>query len=374
MFQLCEELDASRLFQSNWKIRRMFARVVADILASQSDRRGQKLAHRFCEPRLHTPQGILLLAEAATEHTRAAAKIGASTLRQLLSSRQPQVVWQLLKHWGRVSPILPAGVTLGDVINSDSALIRRRLLLTRLMKDRTSLSALRKLLREVNNLTEGKLATSSDVRFGNALVAWAELNTSIVVPTKRSPKFPLLRARDILSLNKHADHDVDFNARVAEAIELDCIERDQSRGVYHFHPNESFSEGRYGYTRNHVRRAISIVPRDRLGGLLEELLRCADEGVRWAVAAELQCWWVRLSEREIAVDIVFRLVEDEHPWIIREILQQLAKDPSLCDSLNPSSLILSAKTSRQAMSSAGWQIGELDSAMKRIGIASDAGD
>jgi hypothetical protein len=109
-----------------------------------------------------------------------------------------------------------------------------------------------------------------------------------------------------------------------------------------------------------------VVPRDHIVALLLKLLHCTDEGIRWAVAAEVRNWWMLVSDPDAAMNAVLRLVSDEHPWVVREALQQLVIDPLLCQAIGLDILIRQAEESMRQAQAEGWETGELVMAIRRV--------
>jgi hypothetical protein len=368
LLKICEDLDVDTMFQLDWTLRRTLARVVGDVIGQLGSRQFGLVGH-FCEERLSTRRGVLLLAEAASEHTAAALAIGGPILRQLLLSAQPQATWQLLRRWPLVSPAVPQEVEIEEIREMGTTSTRRMLFLTRLQVARNSSEALKNLLSAAEEGVAGALSNVAEHPFHRALRAWAAMNTTVDMPGGRSRRGLLLRIEDVLHVASWARSRSDtLTGQIAQALELDGIERDLRNAVggYQPHPRERYSEGRYGYTRNYVRRAIRIVPEDQMSGLLSHLLHCADEGIRWAVGAEVRNWWVRSPDLDAAIDIVLRLVDDEHPWVVRETLQQLAVDPPLCQAIGVGRLVRHAENRRQRAEMEGWETGELVAAIRRV--------
>jgi len=311
---------------------------------------------------------MLLLAEAASEHTAAASTIGSAILRRLLLSSQAQVPWQLFRRWPLISPVAPDDVNLDEIRRISNLSTRRMIFLAQLPRTRTSHHALKLLLGGVAEEIGGGGDAMND-RFGNALLTWAALNTSIYVPGSTALR-DFCRIHELLQLASSRGHDIrgSLSEHIALALELDSIERDlvNAEGGYQPHPSEKYSEGRYGYTRHYVRSAYKVVPHDRISALLGDLLYCSDEGIRWAVAAEILNWWALIPDAEGATSVVLRLVSDRHPWVVREALQQLATDPLLCQAIGIDLLVQNAEQSRQRAEGEGYVSSELVVAIKRV--------
>ncbi len=375
VLQICDELDSHEIFQLNWKLRRMLARVVGDVIGLQIGIGNQRLVDRFCEPRLETPRGSLLLAEAAAEHTAAASVIGAPVLRRLLLSRQPQVPWQLLRRWPLVSPVLSKDIALEEMMQVSNASIRRMLLLTNLQGARQSSAALKRFLDGVRDGLNGKPAAVPDVGFHRTLVAWAAMNTSVDSPSRGLRRDSFFRVDQLLDIASWSGRGGDaLIHHVAEALELDSIERDlrNAGGDYQTHPNEQYGEGRYGYTRHYVRAAFRVAPRHQVGAMLMSLLDCADEGIRWAMASEVLNWWPLVPDRSAAIKMVLRLVGDGHPWVVREVLQQLTTDALLCQAIGTRHLAQLAEDSRSRANAEGWATAEMSTAIRGIAALAPA--
>ena len=374
LLQVCDELESHKLFQLNWKLRRMLARIIGDILGMRVGIQQINAVGSFCERHMESKKGILLLAEAASEHTVAASTIGESRLRKLLLSKHPQAKWQLLRRWPIVSPVISKGIDIEEIMEISDVGAKRMLFLTRLQIDRNSNKALKKLLGSVRESLCGKSTDAPDVRFYNALSAWIMLYTTVDVPSKNFYGVPIIRIDEGLQAWKlNFQNGVDLIDQVVQALELDSIDRDLLNATGHYLPHpKRYSEGRYGYTRYYVRRALNAIPRDQTSELLLKLINCADEGIRWAVAAEILFWWMRVQNSIEAKNILLRLLSDEHPWVVREALQQLANDPYLCQIIGIDVLTRHAEESSEIAREKGWEIIELSAAKMRIAALSFA--
>lgn len=368
--RICEDLDLHPIFRLNWKLRRMLARVVGDVVGLQVGVENHRLVGAFCEPRLSTTDGALLLAEAASEHTAAARAIGAQVLRNLLLSKQPQAAWQLLRRWPIVSPVLGPHLKIDDLIDVENASLRRMLFLTQLRTVRHSSTELERFIdivgQEVSALDQRK---SPGSRFYQALTSWSAINTNARPSRGNNFTGAPQRIDALLHLDSWTRKSLDkLPSDIAQALELDSIERDllNAEGAYRPHPSERYSEGRYGHTRHYVRVAINLLPSSHTDLLLSELLDCFDEGIRWAVAAELQNWWTLVDNSETASSLLFRLIADPHPWVVRETLQQLSTDPLLCLGIGIDLLLGAAANSQWRAEEEGWATAELTMAIRRI--------
>jgi hypothetical protein len=364
---VCNELSHTKLFQLNWKLRRMLSRVIGDVIGFELGNDQQHLIGHFCEPRLYTPEGILLLAEAGSENTAAAEAIGESVIRRILYSSQPQAKWQLLRRWPNVSPVLSNSFNLNQINEVSSVNLKRMLFLTYLHKECCHHNKLKQLLGHVSESRDDD--PNNFTLFHDALVAWLALNTSIDTPSHSTWTGPYLRINETLQTpNTYSVNDEKNLQRIAQSLELNSIEQDlrNMAGNYEPHPTQKYSEGRYGHTRHYVRNALVVVPSEHIFTLLLKLLCCTDEGVRWAVAAEVRNWWTLIPDSDNATSIVLRLINDKHPWVIRETLQQLDAEPLLCQAIGITNLTRNAVTSRMRVEAEGWNSDELRMAIRRI--------
>jgi hypothetical protein len=368
LLRVCEELHANELFQLDWRLRRMLARVVGDVLGLHLGEEHASLIRSFAEARLETRGGQLLLAEAAVEHTRAAAAIGAPVLRRLLLSAQPQVAWQLLRRWPLVSPAMPDGLEPDEVLSVDSLATRRMLILTQLHEARTSSRATTRLLAAARSARAGEPEDSPEARFADALSSWAMLHTSADLGTSAASRKRIVRIDQLLHAGRPAKGGA-LNTLVGPALELDSIERDMrnASGDYQSHPQARFSEGRYGYTRHYVSEAFRSSPsNDDVAPLLMSLTNSADEGIRWGVAAEVPNWWKRVPDFDAGAGVLLKLVSDRHPWVVREALHQVAMDPMLGRSIGVARLTRLANESVTRAAGEGWDTGELFVGARRV--------
>ncbi|MGH3906065.1 MAG: hypothetical protein ACRDTE_18070, partial [Pseudonocardiaceae bacterium] len=175
--RLCEELQATDAFRTNWTLRRMLSRVLGDLVGLHLASDHITIARDFCDAQLESVAGSLMLAEAGVEHTAAASAIGSRVLQQLLASANPQIPWQLLRRWPIVSPILPA-LHLESPQPQRSASINRMFVVTRLQEAVGSTRELRDLLSQVSDAAAANSEDSPEESLHRALKAWVALNTA----------------------------------------------------------------------------------------------------------------------------------------------------------------------------------------------------
>lgn len=368
LLRACIDLDANPMFQLDWTLRRTLSRVIGDLLGQLGPKQYRTVG-AFCEPRLNTRRGLLLLAEAASEHTASALAVGGPVLSQLLFSDHPQAIWQLLRRWPLVSPVMLTKFDINQLSEIGSASTKRMLFLIRLYAERDSPRSIRILLRAAARHPMSPRSDDLDVPFQRALKQWTALNTTVESSRRKSLGNSSVHIEDLLPTAAWGSSaGSSLVMQIADAVELDSIERDlrNSVGGFQPHPNERYSEGRYGYTRFYVRWAIRVTPSELISALLLEFLRCADEGIRWAVAAEVRSWWMRVPDRDAAFSVVALLVDDEHPWVVRETLQQLGTDPLLSQAIGVEYLTHRAELARQRAEAEGWDTDELMAAIRRV--------
>jgi len=368
LLDACARLAQMPTFQLNWQLRRMLARVIGDVLGIQLDSRDRVTVQDFCEARLDSPTGALLLAEAAVEHTAAARAIGEPNLRRLLNSPHRQASWQLLRRWPVVSPVMSDSREIHDIMAVRDVATERMLWIAEMVAVRASARELRALLSTVRALT-GDHNGSRLARLFDALAAWARMNTAVDVGRISSFEPGISRIDHLLYSAETLGSDTTgaVAGAAAQALEFDSVDRDvrNADGTYYSHPSER-SEGRYGFTKHYVRRVINIARDDQMAVLLGDLARSSDEGVRWGLAAELENWWVRLDGAAIAADLTMTLIGDSHPWVVRETLGRLADDPVLAQAIGVREIVRDAEASRARAAQNGWPVGEVAAAARRV--------
>lgn len=369
LLRACDLLSENDLFQANWRLRRMLSRVIGDIIGLQLTQGNRVLVGEFCEAHLENTRGAQLLAEAASEHTAAAAAVGSPVLRRLLLSPHPLTPWQLLRRWTFVSPIIADRVAFEDIVAVKDLSTRRMLTLTQIHFARRSPIVLKQLLGAMKSAYGDLGSDERSHSFFEAVAAWVATNSSISLPDSvRLPNTSPQIEQLLYLIDRLDDDEPTLITMIGHALELDSVDRDILNFGTHYQYDSGgrYSEGRYGYTRRIVRRVFQTVSPDSIHPVCSSLLRCADEGIRWAMATELPHWWTRAPDGKESTQTVMQLIGDEHPWVARETLQQLAADELLCHSIGLTVLAGLAEETRARFAAQGRLTTDLANAVRRI--------
>ena len=370
LMNICDVLTNNRIFHVEWRLRRMLARVVGDIIGKISEKKKWRIIGKFCESRLDSAEGLQLLAEAASENSNSAIAIGEKILQHIITSTQPQAQWQLLRRWPIISNSLSSGIDYEYIMELSNKSIKRMFIIANIIEYRKQTKKLKQLLINVIKDLKHNSIDKKDNSFQKALIAWMDKHPSISIsPLKLKTNQNIDTFKDILILMQKDNIFIksSISERLALSLEIETIEKDliNATGQYISHRSK-FSEGRYGITKNQVYQTLSITPDDYAYSMILNLLNCIDDGIRWGVAATLPTWWVKLWNRNDALNIIERLINDEHPWVVREALQQISKDQFLCQAIASDHVISIADNNIMRFKNEGWAIGELIVSRRKI--------
>lgn len=347
-------IEIPNLYQ-NWKFRRTLGRIAAEFVSPASLDSKQRLQVRdFAEHCFERPDTSILLAVTATVSPYAARTLGAPVLERLIFQQHPQVRWLMIRGWSIIEPLVSSSMPLPRLLESGDQWIRRRFLLTLIRGlNSESNSSLKSLLAEHvkhdSRLTGG-------TRFETALGTWLSLKSGI--------DLGILSDRDI----SHGDTDLallidslklrpnpDDIHRFAAALDYHCISLDYSSSPQALHIGGSYSEGRYGIIRQWVEEGLSSVHEDLLFTFIDGILDCADEGVRWAISASMSNWLPKIASMGQRRQLIFKLLNDWHPWIIRESLEQIGRSLSNLRGLDQLELLAACSASIGRSIEQGWE-------------------
>lgn len=119
--------------------------------------------------------------------------------------------------------------------------------------------------------------------------------------------------------------------------------------------NTKLSEGRYGFIKNWVLSATVAISDNGLPILLAELLKCVDEGVRWSVGSLIPIWCPRITDSEARVSILFILIRDSHPWVLRETLEKIGDNLTVLKGYSPVNFVKECSLQIDNATKMGWE-------------------
>lgn len=328
---VCRDILDSGTFARSWKYRRAFSRTLGISLAAAAQLNRGTLRQDVVARALTSPEGAIALAAALTERTATARLAPASTWQLLIGHKHPQVRWSISRGWPFVAEQLgdsDARLIEQETFRAPDDWVRRRLILTFLRrangwrfhhsKDRT---LARSLLREELNRDRG-----SD--FVTAVRAW-------LAPTapESFDEFFRITGPDVAA-NPRARASIERAIKtVGDELSVFCLRLDATAAFRRRSTQyQSTPEGRYGAIKQYLATVLSENSSLETYELVTDLLDRSDEGIRWAVIALAGRWLPNLTSEE-AHTTVTRALEDEHPWVVREMLTvlgarttQIAKD------------------------------------------------
>jgi len=157
---------------------------------------------------------------------------------------------------------------------------------------------------------------------------------------------------------------------VVRAIDVLCIALDQRQILGETIVDvERSGEGRYGKIKRYVKEILLIAGRAWTFSTVEQLIESPDEGVRWAVAALLNEWTGNIRESSRRGELLFRLLNDEHPWVFREIISQLSGATTALVGINPVKVFVTVQRRTIAHVKAGWDMNEFQMALLQFGAS-----
>ncbi len=105
-------------------------------------------------------------------------------------------------------------------------------------------------------------------------------------------------------------------SKLARAFEVACMDFELPGSR-----NQNTDRGHYGIVVTWIKELLTAVDRDFLSEVLDQLLMCNDEGVRWALAravGELQ-----VLPQSYVESILLKLILDDNSWVAREAIESL---------------------------------------------------
>jgi hypothetical protein len=321
------ELILEQALGGHWEIRRLIARIAGTALSEITEgkdlSRSLDLLREVATP---TQEGRIFLATALAQAPHALALSG-SPVAALLSAVHPQIPWQIVRNPDCLRRVL-ADPTMTAIVSERTSdrWLRRQLIATicnlvqggELLDPPTDL--LQRLVREeVRDAGPSYLyivrgaemrAYASSYLFDRASLACSGSERRF----KQNKGMP-----DLVGHKTSRGISRDFGLE----IDLACLRFDLGGGLPDFHG----LQGRYGMILDMIRPSLLSTASDTRRESVESLLACESEGVRWGVAHLLpDLARVDESLHHIAVT---RLLDDWHPWVLREVIEMLGKTPDV---------------------------------------------
>jgi Restriction endonuclease len=346
-------INIPELYQ-NWKFRRTLGRIAGEFVnIKRPDSRQRFQVRELAEHCFEHPDTSILLAVTATSGLYAARAIGAIMLKRLILQKHPQVRWLIMRGWPVVEPVITDSFSLPQLLETEDTWLRRRFLLTLIHELRSGNHLkLKSLL--VEHLHHDS-SVAGDTRFEIALRRWLRLKAGIDLYARRlrdisKGNIDLAVLINTLKLRR----DVDDIHRFSAALDYHCINLDYSSSPESLHIGGAYSEGRYGIIRQWVEEGLSSVHEDLLFAFIDDLLNCADEGVRWAISASMSNWLPKIIKISQRRKLILKLLNDWHPWVVRESLEQMGRRLSNFHGLDSLEMLTTCSASIGRAVEQGW--------------------
>jgi hypothetical protein len=258
-----------------------------------------------------------------------------------------------MRGWPLVEPVVTESFSLPQLLETDDQWIRRRFLLTLIRGLRLgNYSKLKSLL--VDHVRYDSLAARS-TRFEIALKRWLRLKAGIdFYATSRKDisegHTDLAVLIDALKLRRNVNDIYRFSA----ALDYHCINLDYSSSPEALHVGGAYSEGRYGIIRQWVEEGLASVHEDLLFTFIDDVLKCADEGVRWAISVTMPDWLPKISKITQRRKLILKLLSDWHPWVLRESLEQMGQRLSNFHGLDSLEVLITCSDNIERAVEQGW--------------------
>ncbi len=353
-------------FHENWKFRRTLGRIAGEFVSTARHEPKQRFQVRdLAEHCLEHPDTSILLAVTATSGHYPARTLGATVLKRLILQKHPQVRWLIMRGWPVVEPVVTDYFSLPSLLETDDRWLRRRFLLTLIRELHSgNYPNLKSLLTE--HIQHDSLVTGN-TRFKTALGKWLSLQAGIdLYPLSRRDITEASTDLAVLIHSLHQRQDVNDIHRFSAALDYHCINLDYSSSPEALHISKVHSEGRYGIIRQWVEEGLASVHEDLLFTFISDVLDCTDEGVRWAISASMISWLPKITSIAQRRELIFQLLNDWHPWIVRESLEQLGQNPSNFYGLDPLELLTTCSASINRSVKQGWEEKEFNRGYLKI--------
>lgn len=361
---LTKSLGENRLFMQDWRLRRVLGKAINKLLADcpegfPEDRVIGDLAESFLDA---SPRSIAL-SIGATGSLAAANRLGLHWIKGLINHSHPQVRWNIAKRWNLLRPLIEGLFAKEDLPQLTDVWIRRRFLLS-IMQSQDIIES--RLLGIVSKAAELEASAVRGPAFIRAANDWLRLHSGMTLPgIDTRPTFEVGQEVSFMLYRlgeAREDKDLyDFSAY----LDYRCVSLDYelSRGASEI-AGRSTGEGRYQIIRRWVREALENTKSQLRHRLIQYLLECADEGIRWAVAAQPQLWMSQVDSGALS-EIIDKLLSDEHPWVVKETIGELAREapPSRIDAYK---VISHANSSVRSAVNEGWALEEFSSSLLRL--------
>lgn len=276
--------------------------------------------------------GEIILSIALTQG-RFSAAVGGRHIRRLFTSSNPQIGWQFFKKWLYINPI----EGMSDCFDTNSALYdpwRRRRLIVSLAIIATNFPHIfSEKDKELFYAAARQEIASVGQRFLIVLHLWLSFafNSSVferLDDSRFSHLFSdVVELAKTISIARDSDlHQIGFEypGVVTEEnletysyyLDLCCLNLDSPDARY-----SRMGQGRYSTILKWVNNILNLAPMEIRERLVREMLKCHDEGVRWAIAKVINNVWP--AESTLYIKIVSNLLMDWHPWVVRETIDSI---------------------------------------------------
>jgi hypothetical protein len=342
-------------FYLDWRFRRIIGRIAGEVvsLSTQGSRQRSKV-RELAEQCFEHPDTSILLAVAATSGPHAARTLGATVLKRLILQRHPQIRWLIMRGWSLVEPVVTNSFPLPRLLETEDRWLRRRFLLTLSRSLRSgNRSTIKGLI--VDHLRDDSSA-AGNMRFEAALRRWLSINADVNLsaPTRIDRSKVNMDLSVIINRLK-SRRDVNDINHFSAALDYHCIGLDYSSSPEALHIGGAYSEGRYGIIRQWVEEGLASVHKALLFTFVSEILGCADEGVRWAISASMSNWLPKITTIRQKRDLIMKLLNDWHPWVVRESLERLDQNLPNLYGIDPLEILEATSASIERAVEQGWE-------------------
>jgi hypothetical protein len=237
---------------------------------------------------------------------------------KILSAKHPQVRWQIAKEWDALQQNESFTLLLED---SDEWVIKRFMIstLNAISKDPKNLSNQSKVV--ISKYLSNYANSSEGVSFLRLLDLWLCKNYefSFLQESLSTPLVNINTMREFSGdLNYKMHRFIEDPKKLATSLDLLCLDIELAK------PSASKPLGRYETISNWVQSAIEeSYLFGNLSEVFSELMKCHDEGIRWAVAHSLPNLFQMRTH--LFYEIAYKLLQDDNNWTVSETLRNLAK-------------------------------------------------
>jgi hypothetical protein len=360
-FLLCRRLAPVIAEHGDWQLRRAFSHSLAFTLASFSslDDVAQRILGELLDYARASSNFSVILSIASTAGS-STATLFADRVRDIYEFTHPQVLWQQSRNpslsvtQNGLRPLIDA------VLGRDDPWVRRRLVSSCL------LHASRQDLGTSGEITRLLTALSGDdLPYVRLVLDWIDPLGRLDVPNALSPRLKkALQQRKLPPAHVNLESLPIADPRlVRKSLETLSLDLDMKKMSAAMGPNllgiGGSSKGRYSTIEDAIAYVLASVPSELREDLVLELLSSFDEGIRWAVAAQFDLGLPRAQIRDTESGQVFRMLADQHPWVIREAFTTLTRSDLSFNESNSQRLAATAIAAVGRASTQGWPRSEL---------------